>query len=202
MINESTELEKRPAMATGVSNWYPWQVTAASLRDGRYDRDSVGIVEACSFRANNNHSGQRLMRYLRGSMDYAIEYSGFSAVLEQYSDANWISDSDETKSTSGYVFTLGGGAITWRSFRQTIFARSTMKYEIVALKTAGNEADWLKNFLANISIGMKPTPLMSIHCDCQSATAIAKNKNLVKQLLKSGTISIDYVKSERNLAVL
>ena len=43
-------------------------------------------------------------------MDYAIEYYGFPVVLEGYSDANWISDSDETKSTSGYVFTLGGGA--------------------------------------------------------------------------------------------
>ena len=59
-------------------------------------------------------------------MDYAIEYSGFPTVLEGYSDANWISDSDETKSTSGYVFTLGGGAVTWRSARQTIIARSTM----------------------------------------------------------------------------
>ncbi|XP_068492265.1 uncharacterized protein [Phaseolus vulgaris] len=54
----------------------------------------------------------RLMKYLRGTMDYAIEYSGFPAVLEGYNDANWISDSDETKSTSGYVFTLGGGAVT------------------------------------------------------------------------------------------
>ena len=47
------------------------------------------------------------MKYLRGSMDYAIEYSGFLVVLEGYNDANWISDSDETKSTSSYVFTLG-----------------------------------------------------------------------------------------------
>jgi len=62
----------------------------------------------------------RLMRYLRGTMDYVIEYSGFPTVLEGYNDANWISDSDETKSTSGYVFTLGGGAVTWRSARQTI----------------------------------------------------------------------------------
>jgi len=45
-------------------------------------------------------------------MDYAIKYSGFPTVLEGYNDANWISDSDETKSTSGYVFTFGGGAIT------------------------------------------------------------------------------------------
>ena len=141
-------------------------------------------------------------------MDYAIEYSGFPVVIEGYSDANWISNSYETKSTSGYVFTLGGGTITWRSARQTITARSTMKFEFVALEMAGSEAEWLKNFLANIPLGMKPTPSISMHCDCQSAIAISKNKiyngknrhiqlrhNLVKQLLKSGTISIDYVKS-------
>jgi len=155
----------------------------------------------------------RLMRYLRGSMDYVIEYSGFHAVLEGYSDANWIFDSNETKSTSDYVFTLGGGAITWRSARQTIIARSTMETDFVALEMAGSEAEWLKKFIANIPLGMKPTPSVSIHCDCQSTIDIAKNKNyngknrhiqlrhnLVKQLLKSGTISIDYVKSERNLA--
>jgi len=54
----------------------------------------------------------RLMRYLRGKMDYAIEYSEFLAMLYGYSDANWISDSDETKSISGYVFTLGGSIVT------------------------------------------------------------------------------------------
>jgi len=46
---------------------------------------------------------------------------------------------DETKSTSGYVFTLGGGAVTWRSARQTIVARSTMESEFVALKMAESE---------------------------------------------------------------
>jgi len=88
-----------------------------------------------------------------------------------------------------------------------------MESEFVALEMAGSEVEWLKNFLANILLGMKPTSSVSIHCDCQSAIAIAKNKtyngknrhiqlrhNLVKQLLKRGTISIDYVKSERNLA--
>ena len=111
-------------------------------------------------------------------MDYSIEYSEFFVVLEWYSDANWISDSDETKSTSGYVFTLGGGAITWRSARQTIIARSTMESEFVALEMAGNKAEWLKNFLANIPLGMKPTPSVSIHCNCQSTIAIAKREEL------------------------
>jgi len=93
----------------------------------------------------------------------------FPAVLEGYNDANWISDSDETKFTSGYVFTLEGGVITCRSARQTIIARSTMEsvtpqfglteIEFVALEMDGSEAEWLKNFLANIPLGMKPTHL-------------------------------------------
>ncbi|XP_068483448.1 uncharacterized protein [Phaseolus vulgaris] len=92
----------------------------------------------------------RLMKYLRGTMDYAIEYSVFPVVLEGYNDANWISDSDETKSTSGYVFTLGGGAVTWRSARQTIIARSTMESEFVALEMASSEAEWLKKSERNL----------------------------------------------------
>jgi len=119
----------------------------------------------------------RLMKYLRGPMDYAIEYSGFPVVLEGYSDVNWISDSNETKSTSDYVLTLGGGAITWRSVRKTIIARSTMESEFVTLEMAGSKVEWLKNFLANIPLGMKPTPSVSIHCDCQSTISKAKSKN-------------------------
>jgi len=79
-------------------------------------------------------------------MDYGIEYSGFPAILEGYNDANWISDSNETKSTSGYVLTLGGGVVAWRLVRQTIIARSTMESEFVALEMTGSEAEWLKNF--------------------------------------------------------
>ena len=70
----------------------------------------------------------------------------------------------------------------------------------------------MKNFLANIPLGMKPTPSVSMHCDSQSTIVMARNKtyngknrhielrhNVVKQLLKNGIISIDYVKSEGNL---
>ncbi|XP_071939024.1 uncharacterized protein [Coffea arabica] len=155
----------------------------------------------------------RLMKYLRGTMNFGILYSGFPTVLEGYSDANWISDSNDTKSTSGYVYTLGGGAIAWKSARQTIIARSTMESEFVALELTGTEAEWLRNFLANIPSTKDLLPPVSIHCDCQAAIAIAKNKSyncksrhmrlrhdVVKQLFRDGIISIDYVKSELNLA--
>ena len=60
-------------------------------------------------------------------MNYGILYSGFPAVLEGYNDANWISNSDEIKSTSDYVFTLGGGVVAWKSSKQTLIATSIIE---------------------------------------------------------------------------
>jgi hypothetical protein len=76
---------------------------------------------------------ERVMRYLVGTINYGIYYSGDPKVLEGYSDANWISDADELKATSGYVFTLGGGDVSWKSCKQTILTRSTMEAELAAL---------------------------------------------------------------------
>jgi len=52
------------------------------------------------------------MRYLKGTMSYGICYAGHPKVLEGYCDANWISDADELYATSGYVFSLRGGAVS------------------------------------------------------------------------------------------
>jgi hypothetical protein len=60
-----------------------------------------------------------VMKYLVGTLDYRIHYSGDHAVLERYNDAIWISNVDELCAMSGYVFTLGGAAISWRSCKQT-----------------------------------------------------------------------------------
>ena len=58
------------------------------------------------------HALERVMHYLKGTASYGIYYSGYPRVLEGYSDSNWISDADEIKATSGYVFTLGGDAVS------------------------------------------------------------------------------------------
>ena len=55
---------------------------------------------------------ERVMRYLKGTTSYGIHYSGYPKVLEGYSDSNWTFDPDEIKVTSGYVLTLGGGAVS------------------------------------------------------------------------------------------
>lgn len=92
----------------------------------------------------------RLLRYLKGTMNLGLTYTSRPTILEGYYDANWISDNDETNSTSGYVFTLGGGAISWKFSKKTCNDRSTMEFEFVALEKAGTKAEWLRNLLADI----------------------------------------------------
>ncbi|KAL0419061.1 UNVERIFIED_CONTAM: Retrovirus-related Pol polyprotein from transposon TNT 1-94 [Sesamum radiatum] len=155
----------------------------------------------------------RVLRYLKYTSNYGLHYTRYPAVLEGYSDANWISDSKDTKSTSGYVFTIGGGAVSWKSSKQTCIARSTMESEFIALDKAGEEAEWLRNFLEDIPCWTKPVPAIMVHCDSQSAIGraqssmyngksrhIRRRHNTIRQLISSGIISIDYIKSKDNLA--
>ena len=58
-------------------------------------------------------------------------------VLKGYSDANWISNVKDSKSHSGYVFTLRGGVVSWKSSKQMVIARSTMEFEFIALDKLG-----------------------------------------------------------------
>ena len=56
-----------------------------------------------------------------------------------YTDSDFQSDRDSRKSTSGYVFTLGGGSISWRSIKQSSIADSTMEAEYIAASKAAKE---------------------------------------------------------------
>lgn len=176
---------------------------------------AVSRLSRYTHNPNNEHwdALYRLLQYLKGTLNWCLQFNKFPGVLEGYCDANWVSDNDEVSSTSGYVFTLGGCAISWKSSKQTCIARSTMEAEFIALELAGQEAEWLKNLLADIPLWKKQLVPVSIHCDSQAAIGIAKNSvyngkkrhirirhGIVKQLLKNGVISLDYVRSENNLA--
>ena len=73
-------------------------------------------------------------------MDYCLVYQGSELRLVRYSDADWGGDLDQRKSTSGYVFLLNKGAISWCSKKQTCIALSTMEAEFIACSTAVQEA--------------------------------------------------------------
>ncbi|KAK1646123.1 hypothetical protein QYE76_063928 [Lolium multiflorum] len=88
-----------------------------------------------------------------GTASYGIHYTGYPRVLEGYSDANWISDADETKATSGYLFTLGGGAVSWKSCKQTIITRFWGALATTGSTTSSSDDEFLHtdNFFPDLS---------------------------------------------------
>ncbi|GKE75621.1 hypothetical protein Tco_1537662, partial [Tanacetum coccineum] len=118
----------------------------------------------------------RVLHYLRYNRDYRLHYDRYPTVIEGYSDANWISNIKDSRSTSGYVFTLGGADISWKSSEQTVIAKSTMESEFIALDKCGEEAEWLRQFVEDIPRWPKPVTAISIHCDSKSAMGRAKSK--------------------------
>jgi hypothetical protein len=75
------------------------------------------------------------LRYLRGTTSFGIHYSGYPPALEGYSDSNWISNADEAKAMSGYMFMLDGAIVSWRSCKQIVLTKSTTEAKLVALET-------------------------------------------------------------------
>ena len=88
-----------------------------------------------------------------------------------------ISDFEDIKITSGYVFTLSGAAVLWRSSKQTLIIRFTIEVEPVALELAGSEVEWIKGFLSELPIIEKPLPAILIYCDNQATLRKVKSKN-------------------------
>ncbi|GJV36868.1 retrovirus-related pol polyprotein from transposon TNT 1-94 [Tanacetum coccineum] len=155
----------------------------------------------------------RVFGYLKRTRQLALYYDRFPAVLEGYSDASWITGSSDNKSTNGWIFTLGGGAVCWGSKKQTCITHSTMKTEFLALPAASKEAEWLRNMLLDIELWPQPMPAISLHCDSQSTLSRAYNKvyngksrhislkhAYIKELISNGIITIEYIRSCKNLA--
>nr|GEX70001.1 zinc finger, CCHC-type [Tanacetum cinerariifolium] len=62
---------------------------------------------------------QRVLKYLKKTIDYRLTYASYPLVLDGYIDASWISNTEDNSSTSSWIFLLGGGAISWASKKQT-----------------------------------------------------------------------------------
>jgi len=87
-----------------------------------------------------------LLQYLRVTSDYCITYNGSSDLLCGYVDLDFARDLDKRRSTSGYVFTLVGGSISWMSKLQNIFSLSTMEAKYIDVSHAFEEI-WLNGLL-------------------------------------------------------
>ena len=86
-----------------------------------------------------------IYRYIRGNLDLKLLFkSGNNCTLEGYVDAAYANQS-ACRSTSGFIFTLGGTPISWLSKRQSVVALSTAEAEYIAATESAKDAIWLKN---------------------------------------------------------
>ena len=81
-----------------------------------------------------------ILKYLRRTKDLFLVYGGEELKLQGYTDSSFQSDSDDSGSTSGFLFTLNGGAVSWKSSRQPTTTDSTIEAEHIAASDAAKEA--------------------------------------------------------------
>ena len=138
-----------------------------------------------------------------------LVYHGNELAPIGYTDSNFQSDADLRKSTSGYVFTLGGAAISWRSIKESSIADSTMEAEYVAASEATKEAVWLRKFLMELGVIVKAVDLMILYYDNGGAVAQAKEPrnhrkgkyierkyHLVREIVLRGDIIVEKIASK------
>jgi hypothetical protein len=100
---------------------------------------------------------KRVFRYLRGTASYGLCYEGRSRLdrvvdIHGFVDVYWVVDLDHRRSTSGYVFNLFGGAISWMSKKQVVVELSTTEVEYMAATHASKEAVWLQILCSGIGL--------------------------------------------------
>jgi hypothetical protein len=108
---------------------------------------------------------KRILRYLAGTKTLGITYRkpkddhDEENLFHGFADAAYANNFD-LKSTTGYVFMATGGAITWKSKKQSIIALSSTEAEYVALSEAGREACWLRNLYKELGFPQSTSTIM------------------------------------------
>jgi hypothetical protein len=109
---------------------------------------------------------------LRGTTTHALCFGGSYTFLHGYVDSDMAGDKDNRRSTTGYVFTIGGTIVSWISKLQKVVALSKTEAEYVAATEASKEMIWLQRFMEELG---KKQENNKLYCDSQSAIHLAKN---------------------------
>jgi hypothetical protein len=154
-----------------------------------------------------------ILRYILGTVDVGLKFKRVDSELDQilvgYVDSDYAGDLDKRRSTTGYIFTLARGPVSWRSTLQTTVALSTTEAEYMAVANAIKEAIWLHGLIEDLGILQKSVKVL---CDSQSAIHLAKNQvhhartkhidvrfHFVREILEEGDILFQKIGTADNL---
>ncbi|KAL5787036.1 hypothetical protein ACOSP7_003985 [Xanthoceras sorbifolium] len=203
---ERTHMAKVPYASAIGSLMYAMVCTRPDIAQ------AVGVVSRYMNNPGKIHweAVKWILRYLRGTTNKTLCFKGGDTTLTGYVDADLAGNVDIRKSTTGYVYTLGGTAVSWVSQLQKIVALSTTEAEYVAVTEASKEMVWLQSFLEELGKKQEDNVL---YCDSQSAIHLAKNPSFhsrtkhiqlryhfIRSLLEDGILKLEKISGAQNPA--
>lgn len=151
----------------------------------------------------------QIFKYLKGTKHYGILFTKNNNI-RTYVDADYGSDQETRRSTTGYVYFLGSAPTSWYSKLQHCVATSTAESEYYALCECAKHSLWYQNILKELGINHRCT---KIFVDNQAAIHNAKNKTInikskhidikyhkIRELINEERIKLEYIKSKDNIA--
>ncbi|KAK5996264.1 Retrovirus-related Pol polyprotein from transposon TNT 1-94 [Cladobotryum mycophilum] len=156
----------------------------------------------------------RILRYMKGTSNWSLCYEGKANNLHGYTDADYAGDKSSRRSTAGYLFSLGSGAISWQSKKQPTIALSTCEAEYMGHTQAAKEATWLRTLLQSLfpGLGFTDKPTM-IYADNQGAISLSRNPefhaktkhidiqyHFIREKIADGIVGLAHVPSADEIA--
>nr|GFA20905.1 hypothetical protein [Tanacetum cinerariifolium] len=188
----------------------------------RCTRPDVAFVQNVTSRFQQNLGDlhwttvKNILKYPRNTKDMCLVYGGDlkrELRVSCYTDAGYLTDVDDLKSQTGYVFVLNGGVVDWKSAKQSIFATSSAEAEYIAAFDASNEAIWVRKFISRLGVVPTIEEPISMYYDNTGAIAIANESRITKgarhfrakvhylrEVIEYGDIKLEKVHTNDNLA--
>ncbi|KAB2601163.1 hypothetical protein D8674_002168 [Pyrus ussuriensis x Pyrus communis] len=176
---------------------------------------AFSVHQVCQFMQNPMVSHftavKRILRYLKGTMQFGISYTKGDLQLKAFSDADWAGDPNDRRSTTGLVVFLGNSPISWSSKKQQTVSRSSTEAEYRALSFTSAKLDWIKQLLVFLHIPLPSVPVL--FCDNLSAIALSFNPvqhqktkhievdvHFVRERVSQKQLSVQFVSSQEQFA--
>ncbi|KAI5316235.1 hypothetical protein L3X38_045411 [Prunus dulcis] len=136
----------------------------------------ISLISRCMERPTEAHllAAKRAFRYVKGTIDLGIFYKkGGKDELIGYTDSDYAGDQDDRNSTSGYVFKLSSGAVSWFPKKQPVVTLSTTEAEFIAAASSACQVVWLRRILKSLNQEQYSPTL--VYCDNVSTIKLSRN---------------------------
>ena len=177
---------------------------------------ATGLLGRYQSNPGHDHwvAAKKVMRYLKRTKDYMLIYKHVQDLqLVGYSDSDFAGCQDEKKSTTGYIFKLAGGAVSWKSEKHKSIASSTMQAEFVACFSATTQAISLRNLIKELTVFDFVDRPIQLYCDNNSAVLFINNNRglkgskhmevkylTIKEKFQNGDVAVEHISTDDMIA--